>query len=38
MCSHDWPKSMFLGNVNKQNIIDIWLNQKFQFARKNFVS
>ena len=38
MCSHDWGKKYILGNVNKQRIIDIWLNQKFQFARKNFVS
>ena len=37
MCSHDWAKKYVLGNVNKQNIIDIWLNQKFQFARKKLL-
>lgn len=37
MCSHDWAKKYVLGNVNKQNIIDIWLNQKFQLARKKLL-
>ena len=37
MCSHDWGKKYILGNVNKQKIIDIWLNQKFQFARKKLL-
>ena len=37
MCSHDWAKKYVLGNVNRQNIIDIWLNQKFQFARKKLL-
>jgi radical SAM protein with 4Fe4S-binding SPASM domain len=37
MCSHDWAKKYILGNVNKQKIIDIWQNQKFQFARKKLL-
>ena len=36
MCSHDWAKKYVLGNVNKQNIIDIWLNQNFNLQEKNF--
>tara|TARA_A100001011_G_C14244871_1_gene815051 strand:+ start:672 stop:1574 length:903 start_codon:yes stop_codon:yes gene_type:complete len=38
MCSHDWAKKFIAGNVKKQKIIDIWLNQKFQFARKKLLS
>lgn len=38
MCSHDWAKKYILGNVNKDKIIDIWLNKKFQFARKKLLS
>ena len=36
MCSHDWAKKFIAGNLNNQKIIDVWLNQKYEFARKNF--
>tara|TARA_B100001057_G_scaffold497795_1_gene602930 strand:+ start:3330 stop:4220 length:891 start_codon:yes stop_codon:yes gene_type:complete len=38
MCSHDWAKKYILGNVKKEKIIDIWLNKKFQFARKKLLA
>ncbi len=38
MCSHDWAKKYILGNVNKEKIIDIWLNKKFKFARQKLLS
>mgnify|MGYP001221851802 CR=1 FL=1 len=33
ICSHDWGKKMVVGNLNNENFIDIWCNQKFNFAR-----
>ena len=24
MCAHDWKKELIIGNVNVQNIIEIW--------------
>lgn len=38
MCSHDWGKKYVIGNVNKEKILDIWLNKKFQSARKNLLN
>ena len=35
ICSHDWGKKFVVGNLNNENFIDIWCNQKFNFARKN---
>ena len=35
ICSHDWGKKLVVGNLNKENLIDIWRNQKFTLARKN---
>ena len=35
VCSHDWGKKLIVGNVNNENFIDIWCNQKFNLARKN---
>ena len=34
ICSHDWGKKLIVGNLNKENFIDIWSNQKFMLARK----
>ena len=34
ICSHDWGKKMVVGNLNNENFIYIWCNQKFNFARK----
>ena len=38
MCSHDWAKKFIAGNLNNQKIIDVWLNQKYEFARKKLLS
>jgi|TARA_Y100000294_G_scaffold73125_1_gene69017 2-deoxy-scyllo-inosamine dehydrogenase (SAM-dependent) len=35
ICSHDWGKKLVVGNLNNETFIDIWLNQKFNLARKN---
>jgi len=35
ICSHDWGKKLVVGNLNSENFIDIWCNQKFDLARKN---
>ena len=35
ICSHDWGKKLVVGNLNDENFIDIWCNQKFNLARKN---
>ena len=37
MCSRDWAKKYVLGNVKNEKIIDIWLNEKYQFARKKLL-
>ena len=38
MCSHDWAKKYILGNIRNSKIEDIWLNQKFNFAREQLLS
>lgn len=38
MCSHDWGKKYILGNVEKEKIIDIWGNEKFDRARKKLLN
>ena len=35
MCSHDWAKKNILGNLNKENFIDIWTSKKSKVSRKN---
>lgn len=35
MCSHDWAKKNILGNLTKQNFIDIWTSEKAMKSRKN---
>lgn len=35
ICSHDWGKKLVVGNLNNESFIDIWCNQKFNFARQN---
>jgi len=37
ICSHDWGKKNIVGNLNDQTILDVWLNKKFEFARKNLL-
>ena len=33
MCSHDWGKKNILGNLKKDNFLDIWLSKQTQKAR-----
>ena len=35
MCSHDWAKKNILGNLTKQNFLDIWTSEKAMRSRKN---
>ena len=35
MCSHDWAKKNILGNLTKQDFIDIWTSKKAMISRKN---
>lgn len=37
MCSHDWAKKFIAGNVKSKKIIDIWLDKKFEMARKKLL-
>ncbi len=37
MCSHDWGKKYVIGNLKESKILDIWLNKKYQFARKKLL-
>ncbi len=34
MCPHDWGKKIILGNLNKQQLLDIWFSKKSLFLRK----
>ena len=34
MCPHDWGKKVILGNLNKENLIDIWFSKKSMRIRK----
>jgi len=34
MCPHDWGKKVILGNLNKENFLDIWFSKKFMRIRK----
>jgi radical SAM protein with 4Fe4S-binding SPASM domain len=38
MCSHDWGKKYVIGNLKESKILDIWLNKKYQFARKKLLN
>jgi radical SAM protein with 4Fe4S-binding SPASM domain len=33
MCSHDWGKKMILGNLNKDNFLEIWTSDRSYAAR-----
>ena len=35
ICSHDWGKDKITGNLNKNNIYEIWTGKNLA-ARKNF--
>ena len=34
MCPHDWGKKIILGNLNNENLIDIWFSQRSIRIRK----
>ena len=34
MCPHDWGKKLVLGNLNNENLIDIWFSRKSMNIRK----
>ena len=34
MCPHDWGKKVILGNLNNENLIDIWFSKKSMQIRK----
>tara|TARA_B100001093_G_C26830235_1_gene1015800 strand:+ start:1208 stop:2092 length:885 start_codon:yes stop_codon:yes gene_type:complete len=34
MCPHDWGKKIILGNLNKENLTDIWFSKKSMQIRK----
>ena len=34
MCSHDWAKKNILGNLAKQNFLDIWTSEKAKISRQ----
>ena len=34
ICPHDWGKKIILGNLNKENFLDIWFNEKALYLRK----
>ena len=34
MCPHDWGKKIILGNLNKENLLDIWFSKKSMRIRK----
>ena len=38
MCSHDWAKKFIAGNVKSKKIIDIWMDKKFEIARKKLLN
>ena len=34
MCPHDWGKKIILGNLKKENLLDIWFSKKSMSIRK----
>jgi len=34
MCPHDWGKKVILGNLNKENFLDVWFSKKSLTLRK----
>ncbi|EJF07769.1 radical SAM superfamily enzyme [Thiovulum sp. ES] len=35
LCPHDWKKSVIFGNLQNENILDIWRGKKLETMRKN---
>lgn len=38
MCPHDWGKKIILGNLKKENLLDIWFKEKSMKIRKSLVN
>ena len=38
MCPHDWGKKIILGNLKKENLLDIWFSDRSMKIRKNLVN
>ena len=38
MCPHDWGKKIVLGNLKKENLLDIWFSDKSMKIRKRLVN
>ncbi len=38
MCPHDWGKKIILGNLKKENLLDIWFSERSMKIRKNLVN
>ena len=38
LCTQDWNRKVISGNINKQNIVDIWNSDMLKKFRKNLVS
>ena len=34
ICPHDWGKKIILGNLQKENLLDIWFKEKSMRIRK----
>ena len=37
ICPNDWDKRKVIGNVNKENILDIWNSEQFNVVRKKLL-
>ena len=37
MCPHDWGKKIILGNMNKDNFLDIWTSKRQSKLEKNLI-
>lgn len=38
MCSNDWKKENIIGNINKENLLDIWIKKNFLDVRSKLLN
>ena len=38
LCPHDWSKKVVLGNIEKDNILEVWRGEKLEEIRKNLAN
>jgi radical SAM protein with 4Fe4S-binding SPASM domain len=38
LCPHDWGKRMIVGNMKKQDFMQIWTGKAFDFARRRLAA